>query len=30
MLAKNDWDWESGRRAITDIGPWQEQFNWVE
>ena len=30
MLAKNDWDWESGSRVITDIGPWQEQFNWVE
>jgi hypothetical protein len=30
MLTNYTWDWELGSRAITDIRPWRNQFNWVE
>ena len=30
MTIKSDWDWEPGSREISDVGQWQNQFNWVE
>ena len=30
MYNSDTWDWNSGRRLVTDLGKWRDLFKWIE